>query len=247
MKVKTLALLAGAGGSLLIASQANAGFTGLSATVTTVDSSGWSGSPAATVDVIRIFAEFDGLDASDAVQAVAGVPGEDINWTAEGGGTFWQFGFGSDTAATAFAAGFPSGANDTFVTIGTLVEGAPGEVTLTPGWPGFGASALVVSEGAWATTPLTGLGLTSVQGNSILLGQFTLVGGSGLLLRSGVVQGSSNGGAFQYSIAGNESDDGGLNGGVGLFIPTGGGVPAPGALALLGMAGLVGGRRRRRS
>ena len=65
MKVKTLALLAGAGGSLLIAGQANAGFTGLSSTVTVLDSSGWTNTGGATAAVFQIFANFDGLTATE--------------------------------------------------------------------------------------------------------------------------------------------------------------------------------------
>ena len=246
MKVKTLALLAGAGGSLLIASQANAGFTGIAATSTAVDTTGYT-NDSGIVQVIRIYAVFDGMGgAGDNILAVAGTPSENLNWTVEGGGTLYQATLGADVPlSTALQGVIPSTAADTAVVIGAFDDSAG--LTLTPGFPAFGASSLFVTSGAWATTPGSGREVTQNNGagleNSVLIGQFTLVGGTGLLLRGGQISGNSGGAAFSYALS-SETDDGGLNGGVGLFIPT---VPAPGALALLGVAGLVGGRRRRRS
>ena len=113
-----------------------------------------------------------------------------------------------------------------------------------PGWPGFNASTLGPSSAdpngeniTWFITASDapqglsdtgqGAGLTGVAGG-VLLGQFATTNGT-------AIQGSF---LIQY-----DSADGGA--GQQASVQFFHGVPSPGALALLGLAGLAGRRRRR--
>ncbi len=226
MKIKTLSVLAGAGAPLIATASASAGFLGIKVV----------GKPNAFgLIVCNVYAEFDR-------------PGEDLFLAAAGtantpmliqviGGTFYNHAFGSDRPpVTGLIAAFPSLAFDSFVTIGVKAVGANGQpadnMTITPGFPGVQGSALSTSESGWAITPnepaADPFNPNWVAGNGqVLIGQFSTATGSAI---SGtmLLQFTSNGQQGAQAV-------------VSFFH-----VPTPGALALLGAAGLVGARRRRR-
>ncbi len=219
MKVKSLALLAGAGGGLFFAGTANATFTGLS----------WTINSTAEGEVHRVFANFD--NTTDHMLAVAGTAASPMVISTTG--AFYQSSFGNDRAPNpALFGALPSVANDTYVTIGAVVSTDFGgdQTGLAPEWPGFSFNFLGGTNLAWFVTP------DAIQGSAangpVMIGQFTVVPGfeadsAGFFFSAFLLYVSDGvpAQAFQPSIF----------------------IPAPGALALLGMASVVGRPRRRRS
>jgi len=144
-------------------------------------------------------------------------------------GNFYENAFGGNTSMSinpALIAVFPSLANDTWVTIGaTDMLGGNALNDIGMNWD---AGNYNTTNGSWFVTPDDAQG-EAVDG-SVLIGQFTVVGGTGVVaddFSSAIVnvQGTIGGGVVQLT---------GLNA-----------IPAPGALALLGVAGLVSRRRRK--
>ena len=225
MKMKTLSMLAGVGAPLIATATAPAGFLGI--TVTGKEN-------AFGLIVCNVYANFD-RPGEDLFQAVAGTALSPLLIQVEGGGTFYNHAFGSDTApGTALIAAFPILAFDTFVTIGVKETGQVNDaLVITPGFPaGITGTSLATDESGWAVTPIDPQGdpfnPAYVGGNgSILIGQYSTADGSGI---SGTM-------LVQYVS----------NGVVGTSVVSFFHVPTPGALALLGTAGLIGARRRRRS
>ena len=171
----------------------------------------------------NIYATFDERP-GDFVFAVAGTPLNPLNVDVTGG-TFFQAPFGTDQAPNpALFIPFPETEFDTFVTIGKKIS-TDNATGLAPGWPGFGASSLAFSDTGWFITPDDPQGNPDAN-NQVLLMQLSTQDGTGF---SGniLISGFSNGQDFQAFVPFNT-------------------VPAPGALALLGAAGLLGARRRRR-
>ncbi|MDP7005439.1 MAG: hypothetical protein QF718_04440, partial [Phycisphaerales bacterium] len=96
-------------------------------------------------------------------------------------------------------------------------------------WTSFnGGGTLATDNGSWFVTPVDPQG--GELGGSVLIGQFTVVGGTG----NGIDDLTG-----QISLQGKDADG---NTWQELGITW---VPAPGAMALLGLAGLAGRRRRR--
>ncbi len=230
MKMKTLSVLAGATAPLILTAQASAGFLGIKVV--------GKPNPFGLI-VCNIYAEFD-RPGEDLFTKVAGTANAPLLIQVEGGGTFFNHQFGTDRPPlTTLVEAFPSLAFDSFVTIGVkAVDGGQGggqpfdNVTLTPGFPGISGTQLFTTNSGWAVTPdepqANPFDPDYVAGNGqILIGQFATANGTGF---SGtmLVGGVSNGVGFQAVVS---------------FFH----VPAPGALALLGIAGLLGpdGRRRR--
>lgn len=244
MKVKNLHVLAGLGGSLLLTAGASAAITGITAELQ--DFSGGyeladgstGGGTTATVggafaafdavwDVYRLWATVD-----SALSTVGGIGGSvdnniDFIIDAGDGGVFYNHPvFDSDSSQNpALFNAFPTAAFDTFVTIG-VADGSSSPLITEPNneFNGF-QSSISCQNCGWTTTPAAGFGVVSDGdgGLRVLLGQFTVMEGS-------VFSGQGN-------VAG---------GGQIVFDTWGPGVvPAPGALALLGVAGLAGSRRRR--
>ena len=215
MKINTLSVLAGLTGSVILAGTANAAFTGVE----------WD-TKTPTADnpnrlVLNMYATFD--NPNDVLFAIAGTPNNVMDIQVVGG-TFFQQAFGGDLAPNpALIAAFPSLADDSFVTIGKKTSN--GDQTSTdPGWGGFGASSLGGSNLAWFITPDQPQGLP-VDGR-VLFAQFSTEDGQGFagsFLLSAVSDGDAS---FQEYVTFNT-------------------VPAPGALALLGLAGVASRRRRR--
>jgi hypothetical protein len=237
MQLKALSVLAGVGLPLIAVGSADAGFVGLQVVAKTANIGGQDAL------VCNLFAVFDNPGVGmDRFISGAGTPNSPLDIHVVGG-TFYQNQFGTDTAPNAaFFPLAPSLAFDTFVTIGQKSSAQPAPpLTLTPGWDGadgvpggtgFGASSLTGDNLGWANTPADPntdpFNPLFINGNgSVLIGQFTTLDGTGIsgMLRILV---TSNGVGTQLNLS---------------FFH----VPGPGSLALMGTAGLIGRRRRRRA
>ncbi len=233
MKTKALSVLAGVAAPLIMAGTADAGFVGIKVVGKIGNIPG-----APNAIICNVFATFD-RPGTDRFLSAAGTPGSPMDIHVVGG-TFYQNAFGSDTAPNiAFLPVFPSLAFDTFVTIGQKSFGTgqppsppPLLLTLTPQWPGFQPSSLGGTNLGWAVTPADANSdpfnpLFYLGNGQVLIGQFATTNGTGI------------GGSFRILVQSNGLSTQ-LN--VSFFH-----VPSPGALALLGTAGLVGRGRRRRA
>ncbi len=224
MKMRTLSILAGVSTPLILSAGASAEFLGIKSVGVE--------NPYGLI-VVRVYAQFD-RPGEDYMQAVAGTPNSPMIIQALGGGTLYNHAFGGNTAPNAaLIAAFPSLAFDTFVTIGAqqFTPTLPDNTVLTPGFPPLTGTQLFTNAAGWAVTPLDAQGdpfnTDYSSGNGqILYAQFATADGTGF---SGtmLVGGVTNGTSFQAVVS--------------FFL-----VPAPGALALLGTAGLLVSRRRRR-
>jgi MYXO-CTERM domain-containing protein len=217
MKMRTLSALAGAGVPLILAGPASAAFVGLKAV---------NKPNALGILTYNIYAQFTERE-GDFVFAVAGTLFQPLNVNVRGG-TFYQNSFSGDLAPNvALCAILPSVCFDTFVTIGKKTS--TGNATaLAPGWPGFGPDRLAFNDTGWFITPDDAQGQPNAN-NQVLLLQLSTLNGLGFF---GTIQvnGFSNGQAFAAYVSFDTQE-----------------APAPGALALLGAAGLLGCRRRRRA
>jgi len=223
MKAATLRLLVGVTTPLILGGSVRAGFTGIS----TVSKPNLWG-----LLTVNVYAEFN-RPGEDHMLAVAGTPDAPLSIEVIGG-SFYQHPFGSDRPPGDAFGDFPSLYFDTFVAIG--VKRWPNfqpddQMMLTLDWPGFGESTLETSNAGWAITPLDPQGdpfdpIWVAGDGRVLIGQFSTVNGS-------AIQGTM---LLQY-ISNNV---------VGQSIVSFFHVPGPGALWLLGAAGLLGRRRRRR-
>ena len=219
MKIKTLSLLAGVGAPLIMTTASSAGFVGLKTTI--------KDNPFGLL-VVNVYAIFD-RPGEDHMIAVAGTPLNPLSVVVEGG-TFYNHAFGlvsNQPSDPALIAVFPSLAFDSFVTIGKkTLDGS--NLTITPGMPVITGSIFTTADAGWAVTPDNPQGNpfdpANVAGNGqILIAQFSTETGTeihGTLLLKFV-------GSTQAYVG---------------FTS----IPAPGALALLGAAGLIDTRRRRR-
>ena len=226
MKMKTLSVLAGLSAPMIATASASAGFVGIKI-VTKPNAFG--------LIVCNVYAEFD-RPGEDEFQAAVGTANAPMLIQVIGG-TFYNHGFGTDRPPlTTLVAAFPSLAFDSFVTIGVKQVGPNGQpedaMTITPGFPGVSGSQLSTDNSGWAISPIEAasdpFNPDFVAGNGqILFGQFSTANGTGIsgtMLTGGV----SNGEVQQWVVS---------------FFH----VPAPGAIGLLGLAGVLGaGRRRRR-
>jgi len=224
MKMKTLSLLAGVSAPLIMTTASSAGFV----EIRTVLKENVFG-----LLVVNVYAVFD-RPGEDLMVAVAGTPNQPLLVQVEGG-VFYNSNFGNDQAPNqAFIDIFPSLAFDTFVSIGKKTS--TGDTTLiSPGWPiaGIVGSVFTTDASGWVVVPDAPQANPFDPANSfpgdgqILIAQFSTATGTeihGTLL----LQFTSNGTPGVQAYVGFTS------------------IPVPGALALLGAAGLVGLRRRRR-
>ena len=228
--MKTLAVLAGVAAPLIATGSSSAGFIGVKVT---------SKPNELGLLICNVYAIFD-RPGQDFMFAVAGTPNNPLDIHVNGG-TFYQHPFGSDRAPLGLLVDvFPSLAYDTFVTIGVKQEGPgagnPGQPAnmqgFSAGWPGFGPSALQGTNLGWFVVPSSPQAdpfdpINSFPGNGqILIGQFATADGT-----------SIEGTMLMQYISNDKTV---------LSVETFFHVPSPGALAMMGVAGLVGIRRRRR-
>ena len=228
MKTSRYLLLGGCCAPLILSVPANASFIGLSTE---------SRPNAFGIVVVSVYANFDQF--GDQLTAIAATPFSPLNLSVLGG-TFYQHALGTDRAPLDTVVSiFPSLAFDTFVTIGVEVfdiggdgGGQPQDLTfMTPGWPGFGSSSLSsISEG-WLVPPF------SAQSNPFNPA-FRAGDGRTLIAQLATTDGYGFEGTMLVSY---------LSGGLPRLMPASFThvVPAPGTLALLGLAGLCSRRRRR--
>ena len=177
----------------------------------------------------RIYANFSA--GTDQLNAVYGDANNGLSISSSGG--FYQNAFGANTSAginPALIPAFPSLVLDSWVTIG--LEDQTGNAMLDIGidWTDFAAGGDVTTDnGSWFATPADAQCLAGSE-LRVMVGQFTMFGAgstvSGVLNLQGKVGDNetfvATGQAFEYSL-----------------------IPAPGALALLGLAGIAGRRRRK--
>ena len=177
------------------------------------------------------------IDAGTRIDAVFGNASGNMSIGAASGMSFYQNALGGPTSTAINSAFFPLAASlewDSYVSIGALhADGYPFPenklLDIGVDFNSFEAGgAIDSSNGSWFVTP------ADPQGGELMgmvfIGQFTVVGGSGDGYADLVGQISLQG----KDIDGNTWQEIGVTW-----------VPAPGALALLGFAGLAGRRRRR--
>ena len=173
-----------------------------------------------------------GLADGDRIDAVYGNADAVLN--IESTSSFYQNMFGTESSMgvnPALLAVFPSLADDSFVTIGAMTAAGNNLNTIGVDFSGFNAGgALTTDNGSWFVTPDDAQG-AAVNGE-VVIGQFTVAGGTGDMyadFSAAVVsvQGTINGETVNFT-----GD---------ALAP----IPAPGAIALLGVAGLVSRRRRK--
>jgi MYXO-CTERM domain-containing protein len=243
MNVKRASVFAGSVGAIALASVATAGFNGMA--WQTVDNLGNAGNGGETY---RLYAM---LDNGDRLDAVAGNEAQGLSLTSTG--LFYQNANGGPTSKSINSGFFgfvPSLEWDSYATIGALYQdGEPfssNELNdIGIDWSTFeGGGDLSSNNGTWFVTPdqdqgnaiehsglFAGGSNVPFEGYGVLIAQVTVLGGAADYAGtfSGLLQGKTAGGdTWQENVNGFEY----------------GGIPAPGALALLGLAGLAGRRRR---
>jgi hypothetical protein len=217
MNVKQLSLLAG-GATMLLAATASADLQGLSYDVVALD--GVAGAPAHWT--ARIYAD---LNAGDRLDAIYGNADNPLSMGTTS--SLYQNSFGGNTSAAinpALYNAFASLVYDSWVTIGLEDQGgnALSDIGMV-----YGADSVTTNDGSFYVTPDDSQG-QEIDGR-VLIAQFTTIGYDSSLVGTISLQGKnadgSNWGAesVSYDFA----------------------LPAPGALALLGLAGVAGRRRRR--
>ena len=221
MKATTLRMLVGVTTPLILTGSVQAGFLGLS-TVSKPNPFG--------LLVVNVYAEFD-RPGQDFMRTVAGTMNAPLLIQVIGG-TFFNANGGTDQAPSAFFISLiPSLAFDTFVTIGIkFTDPLDDALIIVPGFPaGITGTQLSMTESGWAITVIDPQGdpfnpLYFAGDGRVLIGQFSTADGTAIqgTMR---IRGTSNGIDFKSVVS---------------FYH----VPGPGALWLLGAAGLLGSRRR---
>ena len=213
--MKVLALTAGVG-TLIFAGTASADFQGISFTTET----------SAYGVTYQVFVD---VDAGDQLNAVYG-DNDNALLIEAAGGSFYQNPFGQATVAgmnPAFFPIFPSLMYDSFVTIGLETNVGNAMLDIGIDWSGFEAGGSISTDnGSWFATP-DDAQVNEVNGQ-VLIGQFTIADG-------GVLSG-------QVNLQGKNADGSNWSA---TAVAIGGVIPAPGAIALLGLAGITARRRRK--
>jgi MYXO-CTERM domain-containing protein len=218
MNIKTLSMTIAAGS--LITTGAMADYTGLSQEVTIHGDGTWTS---------RIYANFSAE--TDELDAVFGDAEDSLSINSDNG--FYQNAFGGPTSADinpALYDAFPSLVNDSWVTIG--LEDNVGNNMLNIGidFDDFenNGGNIFSDNGTWFATPDDAQVLAGAD-MRVMVGQFTMYGVESHV--SGVLNIQGKAGDFVTFQARGLAFD---------FA-----APAPGAIALLGLAGLAGRRRRK--
>jgi uncharacterized protein (TIGR03382 family) len=189
---------------------------------------GWVANGYEGLVTYRIYAEFSG-EAGDGVVAVFGNADSPLVWESASGSFFNAAILNSLTAPQDATPAIWENQWDTYVTVGT--DTADGDQTSLS--PGFGAEVndltgnFMTMNAAYFITPDQMQGMPDADGR-VLIGQLTLNEGDMFIFGGGNT--GSQVGIQDY------------NGEQYFNVPI---IPGPGALALLGLAGLAGTRRRR--
>jgi hypothetical protein len=246
MNVKRASVFAGSVGALAIASMASAEFQGMAWEA--VDNGGNNGNGGDTYRLVAL------MDTGDSLNAVAGNETQDLFLSSNG--NFYQNDAGGPTSKSinsAFFSFLPSLEWDSYVTIGALYQNGdpfPSNELNDIGivWDEFEAGGdLYTDNGTWFVTPGNPQAVAIEHHN--LWGDDGYIGTStGVLIASVTVQGGDGlregAGYFSALLQGKLGVDGETwTHNVSDFKY--GAIPAPGALALLGLAGIAGRRRRR--
>ena len=222
MKTKTLSMTAGVA-SLLFAGAASAGYTGMSGEIVAVD--GIAGS-----QTIRVYADF--ANAADQLNAVYGDSTHTLNIDASS--SFYQNTFGgsvSNDINPALYAAFPSLVYDSWVTIGLEDNVENQMLHIGVDFDDFAnnGGGITTDNGSWFATPDDAQVVAGAE-LRVMIGQFTVMGDAGSV--SGVINMQGKNADGSNWVAND------------VAFEFGDIVPAPGVLALLGIAGLAGRRRR---
>jgi hypothetical protein len=221
--MKTSMAICGGLGSLILTAAASAGYAGLTAETTSHSGTNILGQ-SWSVDVVRLYVNFE--NAGDRLDSVFG--SEDNGLVIGTDAEFYQNAAGGDSSLQINAALFGvynSVQHDTFVTIGMTDSAGDALLVQAVDFSNF-ATEVSTSNGTWTVTPddIQGEG----DGSRVLIGQFSFAAGTG-----GIDSMYGN-----VNLQGKNAD-----GSTWQVVDQW--IPAPGALALLGLAGLAGRRRRR--
>jgi uncharacterized protein (TIGR03382 family) len=244
MKVKTLSALAGLGGALIMTGSANASYQGLSIVSSQQVVQG------VMRNTYRIYALCS--DPNDFITAVSGSPtlgnlvieSRNAGDTGAGSAFFNHIVGGLTSPSVALIMAYPPVAFDTFVTIGVAIAdqgSGPGDQTgLSPDFGlltgNLAGPSISTNNAGWFTAGPVPQGMAGYLGDGdpllrVLIAQLTVSSTShvrGTVAISGVNNNPLAGGQ-SFTVSGQTFNS----------------IPAPGAIALLGLAGLVGSRRRR--
>jgi hypothetical protein len=248
MKKKALSVLAGIGGAMIVGNVADASYQGLTVVLhTIVDPSGAT----PLQSVWRVYALFS--DPGDFVTSVAGSPTlgnlsiQSRNALDSAvGGAFFNAGGGSTAPGQTLVSALPNAEWDSFATIGLAIvpDGFVDETGTSPGFPTFIVGTSLESNNAgWFTAGpqpqgTAGNGIFNVDPINnpgewgVLIMQLTVNAGNNVRGTVAIGGGNNNPLAGQTTFQTNADQ---------VFNS----FPAPGALALLGLAGVVSSRRRR--
>ena len=198
-----------------------------SAATAMADFQGISFTSSSTADGV-VYQIYVDVLAGDQLNAVYG--DADNALSVDGTGAFYQNAFGNHSVSgmnPALFGVFPSLLNDSYVTIGLETNVGNAMLDIGIDWAGFNAGgAIVTDNGSWFATPDDAQ--VYEVGGRVLIGQFTVALGDHVF-------GTIN-------LQGKNGSDGENWTATGINFDT---APAPGALALLGLAGLAARRRRK--
>ena len=203
-------------GTLILAGTASAGFTGMSFDTVENGMAGYT-----------TYRAYAGVTAGGQVDAVYGDGVNALTISSNSGFYQNQFG-GYGTPSAALFGFFPSLEFDSFVTIGLTDDAGDAMLDIGIDWAGFEAGGdIATSNGTWFATPSDAQVLEI--GGRVLIGQFTVNDGDSVF-------GSVN-------LQGKNADLSNWNAEGVAFDSAA--IPAPGAIALLGLAGFAARRRRK--
>lgn len=240
MQLKTFAL-ASLAGSFMVAGSASAAFMGLvTELVEGEELAGWveDGYDASMYDTYRVYAQFDGAGID--VTAVGDAANDGMTFTTNsldsegslGGAGFFNSSFGSDLPPNPnFIEVAPDLQWDTFITIGENPAQGSGGVPVTAGAPGFSEQVggltgdFTLEDTGWFVSAFPDFASSGEDGR-VLIAQFTVNEGEHVCGENWRISSVTDGVL---------SDD---------FADFYGCIPAPGALALIGLAGVATRRRR---